>query len=58
MNAPDFERLTRELGRAIRSNLDQEVEQILIQLGARGVEALESLEDCGSVSPQAWGADQ
>ncbi len=44
MNAPDFETLKRELGRAIRSGLDAEVELILGQLGARGVEALESLD--------------
>jgi hypothetical protein len=57
MTAPNYETLRRELGRAIRSGLDAEVELILSQLGDDAVRALDSLEDCGSVAPQAWGPD-
>ncbi len=58
MTAPDFETLRRELGRAIRSGLNAEVELILAQLGARSVEALESLEDAGAVAPPCWGTEK
>lgn len=57
MNAPDFETLRRELARAIRSNLTQEVEQLLFALGDDATKALESLEDCGEIMP-SFGVEQ
>ena len=53
-----YETLTRELGRAIRSDRDDEVALILEQLGERAVEALESLEDTGRVAPACWGTER